>query len=106
MIDCRKALTESNGDFEAVKAIAGRIKNSVVCSLARAKAADIERAAEPRRRPERQERADPADFSKDHVGRHHDDRERDHHGRQADREHGALAGKFDAREAVRRDRAG
>lgn len=36
----------SNGDFEAVKAIAGRIKNSVVCSLARAKTVDIERAAE------------------------------------------------------------
>lgn len=36
----------SNGDFEAVKAIAGRIKNAVVCSLARAKTADIERAAE------------------------------------------------------------
>lgn len=36
----------SNGDFESVKAIAERIKGSVVCSLARAKAADIERAAE------------------------------------------------------------
>ena len=36
----------SQGDFEAVQAIAGRIKNSVVCSLARAKKADIERAAE------------------------------------------------------------
>src|SRR5947207_1181824 len=36
----------SNGDFEAVQAIAGRIKNAVVCSLARAKTADIERAAE------------------------------------------------------------
>ena len=36
----------SNGDFEAVQAIAGHIKNSVVCSLARAKPADIERAAE------------------------------------------------------------
>ena len=36
----------SNGDFESVKAIAGRIKNAVVCSLARAKPADIERAAE------------------------------------------------------------
>ncbi|MBY0356180.1 MAG: 2-isopropylmalate synthase, partial [Rickettsiales bacterium] len=36
----------SNGDFEAVKAIAGKIKNAVVCSLARAKTADIERAAE------------------------------------------------------------
>ena len=36
----------SNGDFEAVREIAGRIKNSVVCSLARAKSADIERAAE------------------------------------------------------------
>lgn len=44
----------SNGDFEAVHAIAGRIKNAVVCSLARAKTADIERAAEalkPARRP-------------------------------------------------------
>ena len=36
----------SNGDFESVHAIAGRIKNAVVCSLARAKSADIERAAE------------------------------------------------------------
>jgi len=36
----------SQGDFEAVQAIAGKIKNSVVCSLARAKSADIERAAE------------------------------------------------------------
>src|ERR1700690_3168167 len=36
----------SNGDFEAVREIAGRIKDSVVCSLARAKPADIERAAE------------------------------------------------------------
>ncbi len=36
----------SNGDFESVHAIAKLIKNSVVCSLARAKTADIERAAE------------------------------------------------------------
>jgi 2-isopropylmalate synthase len=36
----------SVGDFEAVRAIARRIKNAVVCSLARAKTADIERAAE------------------------------------------------------------
>jgi len=36
----------SNGDFEAVREIAGRVKNAVVCSLARAKSADIERAAE------------------------------------------------------------
>jgi 2-isopropylmalate synthase len=36
----------SDGDFESVKAIAQLIKNSVVCSLARAKPADIERAAE------------------------------------------------------------
>src|SRR5690349_15804658 len=36
----------SNGDFESVREIAGRIKNAVVCSLARAKSADIERAAE------------------------------------------------------------
>ena len=44
----------SNGDFEAVREIAGKIKNAVVCSLARAKAADIERAAEalkPARQP-------------------------------------------------------
>lgn len=44
----------SNGDFEAVRAIAGRIQNAVVCSLARAKAMDIERAAEalkPAKRP-------------------------------------------------------
>ena len=36
----------SQGDFEAVKAIAEQAKHSVVCSLARAKHADIERAAE------------------------------------------------------------
>lgn len=36
----------SNGDFEAVKAIAERAKNAVICSLARGKKADIERAAE------------------------------------------------------------
>ncbi len=36
----------SQGDFEAVREIAKRTKNSVVCSLARAKSADIERAAE------------------------------------------------------------
>lgn len=36
----------SQGDFEAIQEIARRIKNSVVCSLARAKAADVERAAE------------------------------------------------------------
>ena len=44
----------SNGDFEAVHAIARRTKNAVVCSLARAKIADIERAAEaikPAKRP-------------------------------------------------------
>lgn len=36
----------SEGDFEAVKAIAEVTKNAVVCSLARAKEADIRRAAE------------------------------------------------------------
>lgn len=36
----------SQGDFEAVNEIAKRIKNAVVCSLARAKSIDIERAAE------------------------------------------------------------
>lgn len=36
----------SQGDFEAVHAIAKRTKNAVVCSLARAKSIDIERAAE------------------------------------------------------------
>jgi 2-isopropylmalate synthase len=36
----------SNGDFESVHEIARRIKNAVVCSLARAKPGDIERAAE------------------------------------------------------------
>ncbi len=36
----------SNGDFEAVNKIAKTIKNSTVCGLARAKKADIERAAE------------------------------------------------------------
>ncbi|MBT4989508.1 MAG: 2-isopropylmalate synthase [Rickettsiales bacterium] len=36
----------SQGDFEAVKKIAETVKNSTICSLARAKAIDIERAAE------------------------------------------------------------
>jgi 2-isopropylmalate synthase len=36
----------SNGDFEAVSAIAGRVKNSVVCGLARAGFKDIDRAGE------------------------------------------------------------
>jgi 2-isopropylmalate synthase len=35
----------SQGDFDSVKAIAERTKNAAVCSLARAKKADIERAA-------------------------------------------------------------
>lgn len=36
----------SDGDFDAVYAIAGQAKNAIICSLARAKKADIERAAE------------------------------------------------------------
>ena len=36
----------SNGDFEAVKAIADHVKESIVCSLARANDRDISRAAE------------------------------------------------------------
>ena len=36
----------SNGDFECVKAIAGHIKDSTVCSLARANDRDVARAAE------------------------------------------------------------
>lgn len=36
----------SPGDFESVKSIAGHIKDSVICSLARALDADIDRAAE------------------------------------------------------------
>jgi len=36
----------SNGDFEAVKAIADAIKDSTVCSLARANEHDINRSAE------------------------------------------------------------
>ncbi len=36
----------SQGDFEAVKAIAERTKNAVVCSLARCRPEDIERAGE------------------------------------------------------------
>jgi 2-isopropylmalate synthase len=36
----------SPGDFEAVKAISAEVKNSVICSLARAKLEDIERAWE------------------------------------------------------------
>jgi 2-isopropylmalate synthase len=36
----------SNGDFEAVRAIANTVKDSIVCSLARANDKDISRAAE------------------------------------------------------------
>jgi 2-isopropylmalate synthase len=36
----------SNGDFEAVRAIAQAVKDSTVCSLARANDRDISRAAE------------------------------------------------------------
>jgi 2-isopropylmalate synthase len=36
----------SNGDFEAVRGVAEVVKDSTVCGLARAKAADIDRAAE------------------------------------------------------------
>ena len=36
----------SNGDFEAVKAVADAIKDSIVCGLARATEADIRRAGE------------------------------------------------------------
>ncbi|TMH26703.1 MAG: 2-isopropylmalate synthase [Betaproteobacteria bacterium] len=36
----------SNGDFEAVKSIAAHVKDSIVCSLARANDRDISRAAE------------------------------------------------------------
>src|ERR1700709_1965667 len=36
----------SNGDFEAVRQIAGLVTESIVCGLARAGMADIERAAE------------------------------------------------------------
>ena len=44
----------SDGDFEAVHAIAKQAKNAVICSLARAKEADIRRAGEavkPAKRP-------------------------------------------------------
>ncbi|MBW7849382.1 MAG: 2-isopropylmalate synthase [Rhodospirillales bacterium] len=36
----------SNGDFEAVRAVAGTVRNSIVCGLARATKGDIERCAE------------------------------------------------------------
>ena len=36
----------SEGDFESVRAVAGIIKDSTVCGLARAKPGDIERAGE------------------------------------------------------------
>jgi len=36
----------SNGDFEAVKAIAGHVRESIVCSLSRANDRDISRSAE------------------------------------------------------------
>jgi 2-isopropylmalate synthase len=37
----------SNGDFEAVRAISEIVTESIVCGLARAGMADIERCAEP-----------------------------------------------------------
>ena len=43
----------SNGDFEAVSEIAKRVKRSVVCGLARASGADIDRAAEALQHAER-----------------------------------------------------
>src|ERR1700687_4981980 len=43
----------SNGDFEAVNAIAKRAKNAVICGLARAGFKDIERAGEALRPAER-----------------------------------------------------
>ena len=43
----------SNGDFEAVRAISGIITESVVCGLARAGMADIERCAEAIRKAKR-----------------------------------------------------
>ena len=36
----------SNGDFEAVKAIADHVRESIVCSLARTNDRDIQRAAD------------------------------------------------------------
>ena len=36
----------SNGDFESIKAIAGAVRESIICSLARANDRDISRAAE------------------------------------------------------------
>ena len=41
----------SNGDFEAVQAIANAIKDSTICSLSRANDRDISRAAEALRVP-------------------------------------------------------
>ncbi|HJO68487.1 MAG TPA: 2-isopropylmalate synthase, partial [Rhodospirillales bacterium] len=43
----------SNGDFEAVREIAKRVKNATVCGLARATRADIERCAEALKGAER-----------------------------------------------------
>src|SRR5919206_2155490 len=43
----------SNGDFEAVREIAGRIKNATVAGLARAGNADIDRAGEAVRHAKR-----------------------------------------------------
>ncbi len=45
----------SNGDFEAVREIARRVKNAVVCGLARSGRADIDRAGEALK-PARQSR--------------------------------------------------
>jgi 2-isopropylmalate synthase len=43
----------SNGDFEAVEAVAGAVRNSVICGLARATRGDIDRCAEAVRKAPR-----------------------------------------------------
>ncbi len=45
-IEAQASAIASPGDFQAVHAIAKKVKSSVVCALARASRADIERAAE------------------------------------------------------------
>ena len=86
----------SPGDFEAVRAVAEAIKESTVCSLARANAADIERAAEAIR-PAKRGRIhmkDVADVSRCHRDIAHSQKDWHHV-----QHHQRLDGRLDSQDA-------
>jgi hypothetical protein len=58
----------SNGDFEAVEAVAKAVRNSVICGLARATRGDIERCAEAIR-PAARGRSGPEAGGRQRAGR-------------------------------------